>query len=101
MGRKPARGDSLAVDPDDQWRGEMELEVVSQVPRPAVALRREERLPLSVPDQICPHPALPSGSREGIREAGREDSHGKRETLRVTDVSHTSSYLILVTSLDK
>ena len=40
--------DSLSVDEDDHRGGEMELKVIGKIPRPAVALERDQqRSPLS------------------------------------------------------
>lgn len=39
--------DSLSMDEDEDWRCEMEMEVIGKVPRPAIALEREQKSLLS------------------------------------------------------
>lgn len=56
--------DSLSVDEDDHWGGEMELKVIGKIPRPAVALERDQ--------QRSPLLQLTSGSSPPGPEGGTQ-----------------------------
>lgn len=85
--------DSLSVDEDDHRGHEMELKVIGKIPRPAVALERNQQSSLlSFMYQLCSASVHLPGPGGGTQQAGGRNFHGNRKDfeLQTFHIPHLS-----------